>query len=252
MDYIIEKQGEYKMKDLNELLKRAIILVCLSDRCAQEKNVVGGISRPFEARKQQCEAICVWLKKMGYMDDATDEERNVFEKELHTSKDDEILRLQIDYECIEPILWTVGLVEKMSNYDLYVFTDFHPALCFGREHSLEKLIPACKIVSAEQFDEKREEAMLVYWRCLEAKSEIINEKGLDKSIGEVFGAKYVETLLKMEMYDDKKKDFIVNNKEISELAEAELSRLSTIAERRFYAFEWMAGDEKWDSVDLVC
>lgn len=240
------------MKEVDELLKRAIILVCLSDRCAQEKGIIGGIPRSLSVRKQQCEAICGWIKKMGYMESATNEERAVFEKELGVNKDEGVFGLQINYECIEPILWAAGLVERLSNYNEYVLTDFHPVLRFGRDHSFEKLVSDCNMVSEEAFDEKREEAMLIYWRCLEAKSDVIKEKGLESVIEEIFGSQYVDRLLKMKIYDSKSKDFIVNKKAIDDLNDAELSKLSIIAERRFYAFEWMASDEEWDNVDLVC
>ena len=239
------------MKNVSELLKRAIILVCLSDRCAQEKNIIGGIARSLSVRKQQCEAISGWMKKMGYMEKATDAERDVFDKELSTKKDEEVLRLQINYECIEPILWTIGLVDKLSNYNEYVLTDFHQVLRFGKEHSLEKLISDCKIVSEELFDEKREEAMLMYWRCLEAQSDKIKENGLESVIREVLGEQYVDRLMKMESYDAQCKDFIVNKKTFSDLNNMELSKLCAIAERRFYVFEWIASEDDWDKVDLV-
>ena len=49
-----------------------------------------------------------------------------------------------------------------------------------------------------------------------------------------------------------KGDFVVRGKTIPSLSNLELQRLEIIAERRFYAFEWLCSDEEWDNVDLVC
>ncbi|SCY74904.1 protein of unknown function [Butyrivibrio sp. INlla14] len=152
------------MKNKNDLLQRAIILTCLSDRCAQERSVIGGISRSLAERKQQRTAICNWLDRMGYLEKCTETEKAAFHKEVEKKSDLEVLQMQINYECIEPILWTTGLLDKLSNYN----------------------------------------------------------------------------------------GFRVNRKLIEELNDAQLSKLTQIAERRFYSFEWMAGEDNWDEVELVC
>lgn len=240
------------MKNVNELLQRAIILTCLSDRCAQEKNVIGGIPRSLTERNQQCVAICNWMERMGYIDNCTEAEKIVFHKKVEKKSDVEVMQMQIDYECIEPILWSLGLIDKLSNYNDFVITDFHPVLMFGRNHSLKELSSKCKLVSQDEFIKKREEAMLVYWRCIEAHSDVIKEKGLDIVIEEIFGEHHVDILKDMELFDDSSKDFRIKQKIVGELNNAQLIKLTQIAEKRFYSFEWMADDDAWDEVDLVC
>ncbi|SCY74861.1 hypothetical protein, partial [Butyrivibrio sp. INlla14] len=83
------------MKNINELLQRAIILTCLSDRCAQERSVIGGISRSLAERKQQSAAICNWLERMGYIENCTEAEKAVFHKEVEKKSDLEVLQMQI-------------------------------------------------------------------------------------------------------------------------------------------------------------
>ena len=47
-------------------------------------------------------------------------------------------------------------------------------------------------------------------------------------------------------------DFIVKGKTVAELSDMEIAKLEVIAERRFYAFEWLCSDDDWDNVDLIC
>ena len=150
------------------------------------------------------------------------------------------------------MLWTIGLVGHLSHYNDFVFTDFHPVLNFGRNHSFEELTKSCKLVPQTDFEVKREAAMLVYWCCLEARNDVFKEKNLDVVIEEVFGRQHVEILRKMDMFDAQINNLLVNGKRIPELNDAELAKLIQIAEKRFYAFEWIASEDNWDSVDLVC
>ena len=81
---------------------------------------------------------------------------------------------------------------------------------------------------------------------------MVKEKGLDIVAEEVFGVHHVDILKDMDFYDDVAKDLRIMQKPVGELNNAQLIKLTQIAEKRFYSFEWMAGDDAWGEIDLVC
>ena len=83
---------------------------------------------------------------------------------------EDILLLQNDYECLEPMLLSLGLVDELSSYDKFVLHDFHPVLRFGKNHSIKSLLASCRMISNAQIKEYRELSMLWYWRCLECRN----------------------------------------------------------------------------------
>lgn len=93
----------------------------------------------------QRQAIVTWLKRMRYYDKATDKEKQVFNSVITNKTNLEILSLQSNYECLEPMLWSLGLVNELSSYDNFVLYDFHPFLRFGKNHSFDLLLDDCYI-----------------------------------------------------------------------------------------------------------
>ena len=114
------------MKNIREIVARSIILLCLSDRCALEKTIIGGKSYTKKQRIQQQLAINEWMAEKGYDEYLTENEKEIFELEIGCKRKNEILSYQNQHESIETFLWAVNLVEKLSNYDDYVFGGFSP------------------------------------------------------------------------------------------------------------------------------
>lgn len=240
------------MKSKEEILKRAIILLALSDRCALEKNVIDGVRRSLDEREIQRKTIVDWLMRMGYYDSISEKERQVFDRAITDKADEDILFLQNNYECLEPMLLSLGLVRELSGYDQYVLQDFHLVLGFGKNHSFKSLLENCRMVSNAQVNDCRELAMLWYWRCLECRNGLSGITDIKKAINNIFGERYIQLLDTYNQFDNAENDFIVSGKKITELNDKEIERLSVIAERRFYAFEWLTTDTEWDNVDLSC
>ena len=94
--------------------------------------------------------------------------------------------------------------------------------------------------------------MLWYWRCLENRNVVLNDINYYNSIGESFGIEYTKLLNDYKYFDVTKGDFLVRGRCVSELNDAEKDTLELIAEKRFYAFEWLCSEEDWDQIDLVC
>lgn len=240
------------MKSKEEIIRRAIILLAFSDRCALEKEIVDGVRRSLDEREMQRQAIVNWLMRMGYYDSISPKEKQVFEKEIARKADKDILIFQNNYECLEPLLVSLGLVKELSGYDKFVLDDFHPVLNFGKNHSFTALLERCCMISDVQIEAYREISMLWYWRCLECRNRISNSTDIKEAIYNIFGENHISLLHNYSQFDAVANDFIINGKTVTELNNAEVERLSVISERRFYAFEWLTTDEEWDEVDLVC
>lgn len=238
------------MKSVEEIATRAIILLCLSDRCALERTVIGGRVYTIKQRDEQRKAIYQWLVDKNYILSITLNEKKLFEQEVGLGKKDEILSKQIQYEAIEPCLWSLGLEDKLSEYDSFVVKDFHPLLQIDKAHSLEKLLNACKLRTFEEIVLQKEISMLWHWRARESNNSIFNFKSAKEIITSCFGDRYLQVIDKMQTFKNNQDDFVVNNRPFNILNSEEKNRVRTIAQWRHHAFEWIVGDKKWDDVEL--
>lgn len=240
------------MKNIEDILQRAVILLAFSDRCALEKEIINGVKRSTNEREMQRQAIINWLIRTGYYDQVSEKEKQVFITPVINKTNMEILAMQNDYECLEPMLWSLGLVSELSDYGKFVMDDFHPLLKFGRDHSMKKILGNCNMVSSSKMKEFRDRSMLWYWRCLECRNSFSNTMDIKKAVYNIFGESYTQLLIAHNIFDYEANDFVVNGKIITNLTKNEIEKLSIISERRFYSFEWLCTDQEWDNVDLVC
>lgn len=240
------------MKSKEEILNRAVVLLAFTDRCALEKQIIDGVRRSLNEREKQRQAIIDWLIYMGYYDSVAEKEKQVFNRVITDKTNEDILSLQNDYECLEPLLWSLGLVSELASYDRFVLHDFHPVLRFGRQHSKKSILTSCCMVSNYQMRNRIEIAMLWYWRCLEHRNSLSRTTDIKEAICNIFGEKHIQLLHTYNQFDNIKKDFVINGKTVNELNDEEIKKLSIISERRFYAFEWLSTDAEWDNVDLIC
>lgn len=240
------------MKSKEEILKRAVVLLTFSDRCALEKKMIDGVRRSLNEREGQRQAIVGWLMRMGYYNSVSNRERQIFNRIITDKANEEIMRKQTDYECLEPMLWSLGLVNELSKYDGFVLRDFHSVLVFGKNHSTQSLLRTCKMVSKDVIEDYREISMLWYWRCLECRNNIARTLDVKQTIYNLFGEKYIQLLHTYNQFNNEVNDFVIGDKKIADLNNEEITKLSIISERRFYAFEWLSTDAEWDDVDLIC
>ena len=240
------------MKKKEEIIKRIVCLLCFTDRCCLERSVINGINYALEQREKQRQDILEWTKWKEYYDSYSEKEKQIMEMPVKKDCNNDIVFLYNDYECIEPLLWSIGLVSKLNDYDKYVTKDLHPSLRIGPDHSIEKVMGFCKEVPESDILKYREIAMLWYWRCIVTRTGKVESSSIKQSIIDIFGEDTFNYLKKYKGFDMNKGDFIVRGKTISELSSIEIQRLEIMSERRFYAFEWLFSNEDWDNVDLVC
>lgn len=240
------------MKNMEDIISRSVILLAFCDRCSLEKNVINGIYRSVQEREYQRKAVINWLIKMGYEKNIEPVELDVFNTSINEKTNEIILNFQNNYEALQPLLWSLGLIRELSNYDDYVIDDFHPTLNFGKNHSFESLCKNVQMVSNESLQKHRDRAMLWYWRMLESRNSSSRTTNMIHAISTIFGEKYTLILKELDNISIDNTDFLVNGVEVRSLSDMDIKKLLTISEIRFRAFEWICTDFTWENIDLVC
>jgi hypothetical protein len=238
------------MKNVEIICRRAVILLSFCDRCSIEDSYASGTYHSLEEREEQREAIKAWLIRNGYYEYATPKEKEIFETQIEEERNEEIYQHEFEYEALEPILWTLGLLRNTSKFDDFVIKDFHPTLQIGRNHTFENLLKSCSIRKHDEIIEKREIAMLWHWRSIEGSSHIFKEKDAKEVILSVFGSDYRKYLRKINFSKWNIKDFLVNSRPFNQLSDDEIYKVQTISYWRQYAFEWITGDTEWDETEV--
>lgn len=238
------------MKSSKEIIARAVILLCISDRCALEKSTISGRAYSKKQREEQRIAIYKWLQNKGYVIYMTKSETHLFEQEVGVGNKNEILTIQVQYEAIEPCLWALGLVKELSNYDQFVITDFHPVLHIGLQHTSEKILDMCNLRTKDEIYLQNEISMLWNWRIVEWNNPIFQTQAVKDIVKTVFGQHYETVLAKIQQLSSNQSDFIVNNKLLKNINKQEKSQIECIAKWRHHAFEWIIGNDLWDEVEL--
>ena len=239
------------MKKNEEILNRAIQLLCLSDRSALEKNKVNGINYGYKSRENQRKLIQNWLIKNSLFDSCSLRERNYLCAKIGDVNKDDTTYFQLQYECIEPLLWILGLVNETSNYDDFVLTDFHINLRianFDKEEILKDIKTNQR--SSNHINQKRQISMLWYWRIIEINNNIFASRTAEELIISVFGVNYkpiVKEMKKLRLLND---DFIVNGNDIKSLSSSIKYKIKVISELRYHSFEWVFSDADWEEVEL--
>lgn len=238
------------MKNEKDIIARAVILLCISDRCALEKSTICGRTYSKSQRENQRVLIYNWLKNKGYVVYMTEVEIQLFEKEIGIGNKDEILSIQFQYEAIEPCLWYLGLIRELSSYDQFVLTDFHPVLCVGPHHDIGKILESCKLRESQELLLKNEIAMLWHWRTKEWGNPIFRTRKTKDIVYSIFGCKYDAVLENIQQLSKNQEDFLINGIYFKELLEKEILQIGSIAKWRHHAFEWIVGNDPWDKVEL--
>ena len=240
------------MKSKDKVIKRAVCLLLFSDRCDLEDKIFEGIRRSLEERETQRKTIIKWAQLKEYYDYFTAREKRIIETPVIRVTNKEAQLGINDYECIEPLLWSLGIVDNLHNYDEFVLDNLHTPLKIGAKHTIEMLTEVCALRPIGVIEKKREIAMLWYWRCLECRNNYKKKINYINAIRDIFGEEYIKILEDYECFDMNRGDFVVKGKAVAELSNVEIAKLEVIAERRFYAFEWLCTDDDWDNVDLIC
>jgi len=274
IENLIKKNADRKLiKTAKEIVARSVILVCLQDRCALEEKIIGGLYYSKQHRELQRTLIWEFLNEKEYMSFLTKEEKDFFLLKLGRLKTRNVIELRYQSEAVEPLLWSLGLLNQMSDYSNWVIDDFHPLLEIRDEkreslifkgsnlrsafekssHTMARVLEKCKLRSEEEILLWNKIAMLWFWRAKVYKNPVFKQKKATELIIEIFGEEYREAINLIPATLDENADFFVNvpkMKRISKLDGFEIAMLNRIASWRFHAFEWLVGQEAWDEVEL--
>lgn len=238
------------MKNTEEILRRAVLLLCLSDRSAMEEECINGVAYSLIERENQRKSILSWIQQKGYYAFATEEEKSAFTEPVNGTRADDIMIMQIQYEALQPCLWALGLVDKLSGYAHFVINDYHPTLHISKDHSFEELLLRCKVKSKKEIDFQVEVAALWHWRMREYNNHSFANKDIHEVIRSVFGDKYLSIL-----------DYILEQQKLTPglFEKGTTNNISSdngpiaLMERarwRHHAFQWIKDSETWDEVEL--
>lgn len=236
-----------RMKSVEDIIKRSVALLSFCDRCAHEEEYLEGRFYSLEMRENQRKIVYDWIVRIGYDSYLTDIENELFQKPVSVDKDTYITSKSVLYECLEPLLWSIGLEKKISNYDNLVLKDFHSTLMIGRYYDLNKLMQKAKLVDIEEIKRQRDIAMLWNWRAKTFGLQLTQD--IDNVISKTFNEDLIK-ITKIKLTKESPKDFIALNKPYHLLANNEVAQLEQIALWRQHALEWILSEEEWDNVPI--
>ena len=235
------------MKTKQDILSRAVVLLCVSDRAFLEIETLGDMTYTCEQRNEQRNRIYNWLKKAGYHRHMTQQELALFEETVGGVRSDKIFGCRFQYEAVAVLLWALTLCD-MPNYLCFSENDFHRVLRVGAEHSVDTLMNACQLRSKEEIVMQTEVAMLWHWRAIELNTELPEGETWVGVIRRMFGAEAEEALKYIPHQQRGKQDFLVGKTPAGKLGRLKKTFLKEYSEWRHHAFEWVLGDEPWDEV----
>lgn len=239
------------MKKVDEIIGRAESLLCISDRAALEKKVLQGKSYSWKEREQQRLFIYAWLEDNDFKKYMTNTEKTLFEKKIGNPLLKRVFQeKEFEYEAIEPLLWAMGLVKRLSSYDWYVIKDLHPKLKTDVPDTYKRLKEEVVLRSEDEIILQDQVAMLWHWRAIEGKNQLFKKEPIRDVLLRIFGEAYKEAIDKILKRQKKKQDFMIGDKYVYELNSKELSHLYKRTTWRYHAFEWLLTEEDWDDVQL--
>lgn len=239
------------MKSNKEILNKAINLLCLSDRSALEKKSLNGVKYSVSSRENQRKLIISWLIKNDLYSSMSQNEQNFIETKVGKLDIKEVNYYQLQYECIQPLLWILGLVNEVSKYDNFVIDDFHLTLKMNDFNQVKILNEIeNKKRNIKQINTKRLISMLWFWRLIEINNNAFHIKSAEEIIISVFGKDFKHIVEEMKILGLMRKDFIVNDIEITQLPNDVINRLKVVSQFRYHSFEWVFSDMSWEEVEI--
>ena len=244
------------MKSINQIIGRAENLLCVVDRCGLENEICSVKYYTVKQREKQRLIIYDWLKLNNYIQFMTSSERRLFEKKVGNPLIKYTCHKKFfESEAIEPLLWTLGLIKKLSSYEKYTLTsskDFdqvHSKLKVDVPNTHQELLREVIVQNEKDILLQNQIAMLWYWRAIEGNKPMSKKIYTPKKVLDVFGSGY-EDAIKYIFSEPSQRDFKVGKKYVYELNFKEVQHLYKRAKWRYYAFEWLLSEDDWENVQL--
>lgn len=240
------------MKNLYDIIRRAEITLCLSDRCSLEKGITTNyIHHSYKEREAQRNVILNWLKKNDFYQYLEDKEKGLFDKKVGSL----ILKKQFQenkfqYEALEPLLWSLGLISRLTPYSKYALSDYHRVLCVDIPDTFDEMVKKSKLRAEADIELRNKISMLWHWRAIEGLNPMFEKNSVKEVILNIFGDEYKKPVGYILKNQKNKQDFCIFEKPVYRLSKTELQHLYKRTMWRYHAFQWIVSDESWYDVAL--
>lgn len=238
------------MKTVQEIIGRIVALMTYTDMCALESAMASGINESLETRQQHKKAIYKWLINNDYSRCLTTKEKAMFEREISNTPNISILKNTNQYEAIQPLLWCVGLIDNLSDYNGFVEDEFYELIGIGGKHNYREVISKCVMRDSKQINIAYVNSMIWYWRAWMCPGFDYSEESLQDVIRNTYGLACLDAIKTKSVVSNRTIDLKYKNKRINNLTEYEKNSLKEISKWRLYAFRWALSDVSWDNVVL--
>ena len=234
------------MKSKEEIFARAVILFCLYERCGVEQDTFNGVKYTKAQREEHRKTIFRWLDLKKYIGYLTENEKYLFSLPVDHADKRAIIELSYQYESIRPLLWAIGMVDSLLDYSEYDEEAYNDILQIGAAHDRTKIVDKCSLRTRDEIIIETHKSMLWHWRAIESRSMI--EQDIDLTLTKMFGIEIEDALKQIQFTQTTPKDFLVNVQPVYKLNGDSQWKLKTIALWRHHAFEWIVGEDDWESI----
>ena len=235
------------MRNTEDIIIRSIVLYCFIDRCWLETSKIAGTVHSLDEREKQRKTIYNWLNRVDYAKYLSPNEKSVFEIEISKRTKRKILVNVNQYEALEPLLWSVGLIKELSSYDDWVTEDFHDILNIGANHNLSSIVKNSKTRDTKDIEAAYLIAKIWYWRMCKY-TVATAEKTIYKYIAKSLGADTAKNAVRLGLFSRFSTDLKIDGKPIRTLNAQDYIKLQSIAYWRFYALMWLTSEYDWDLI----
>lgn len=237
------------MRNIEDILDAAFIIMMLADRGLLERAMHEGRSYSIEEREDKRKLFMAALKSRELDSILSPKESEIINARVETLSDEAFYLTQMQYEAIPVLLWAVGLC-VFPKYDAKLTdVDFHSIL---GKHRTEQTKVDRNILSLDITKIKwwRNVALLWHWRAREGVSNpAINGEDIVESVRRIFGKDYLIFFSNIPLSKKRPRDFMVDKRKFNELNPEKGGVLLIQAKWRHHALEWIVSDVPWDEVN---
>ncbi len=236
------------MRSTEEICIHAILSLQMGYRCASEQKFVDGKNRSRHEREKHRKDMLDWLEQTLYFDLYTEDEKKIYKTKIGLRRNNAILNEYYVVETVEPLLWSIGLVDKLTAPWKFCEDAFGDTLEVGIDHCLDSLLAKCQPKEQAEIELQRDIAMLWHWRAIEGDG-LPAKCDVKRSLQEIFGDEIQLALEGIPFSKGAYPDFLAGKKVFRNLDSDTMESIRILSRWRQHAYEWILGDDVWDEVE---
>jgi len=235
------------MKSKSKILKRAFILLILSDRGLLEKEFHAGGQYSWGQREEKRKQFVKIAKDRDFLNEFLNSEKDILNAKVGTLNEETFSFTQFQYESIQVLLWSLNIVDFPKYEDKFYLIDFHDYIGKYGTNNFKLNIELQKLIDIKLMNNI---SMLWHWRAREGiKNKVFKNIDLKVEIPKIFGNEYNECLIKIPFSKKKPVDFLYNNILFNNIPQRKFELLSFRIKWIHHATEWLLNDDSWEDTD---